>query len=143
METETYLSSDEDLARLSLRLRRSAIFRQNAEYIRRQFVYCLLQVQKLLSRNSWESKLLTIIKEDEPSTLYVVAALLLFDGRAGEESFEMMQQEDGFPRLVELIQELSDGKEPHLNRLLLMVVYEMARIQRLAWSDLGMIRNAF
>src|ERR1700759_3984628 len=133
METETYLSSDEDLARLSLRLRRSAIFRQNAEYIRRQFVYCLLQVQKLLSRNSWESKLLTIIKEDEPSTLYVVAALLLFDGRAGEESFEMMQQEDGFPRLIELIQELSDGKEPHLNRLLLMVVYEMARIQRLAW----------
>jgi hypothetical protein len=83
--------------------------------------------------------LLIILKEDEPSTLYVVAALLLFDGRASEESFEMMQQEDVFPRLVELIQERSNGKDASLNRLLLMVVYEMARIQRLAWSDLGMI----
>jgi hypothetical protein len=68
--------------------------------------------------------------------LYVVAAILLFDGKENEETFEMMQQEDVFPRLVELIQDWGNGRSPSLQRLLLIVMYEMARIQRLGWDDL-------
>jgi hypothetical protein len=85
--------------------------------------------------------LLIGFKEDDPSTLYVVAAVLLFDGRSSEDTLEMMQQEDIFPRLVELILERADGKDPFLHRLLLIILYEMARIQRLSWSDLGKTTN--
>jgi hypothetical protein len=65
-----------------------------------------------------------------------VAAFLLFDGRGHEETFERMQQEDVFPKLVELIQDWES--EPSVHRLLLVLMYEMARIVPLTWSDLGM-----
>jgi hypothetical protein len=68
----------------------------------------------------------------------VVAAVLLFDGKSSEETFEMMQQEDGFPRLVELIQDSGNSSDIFVHKLLLILMYEMARIQRLGWNDLGM-----
>lgn len=65
-----------------------------------------------------------------------MVAVLLFDGKSSDETFEMMQTEDAFPRLVELV--LHWNEEHHLHRLLLLLMYEMARIQRLAWDDLGL-----
>jgi hypothetical protein len=49
----------------------------------------------------------------------------------------MLQSEGAFPRLVELIVEY-DGKEgeEQLHRMLLDIMYEMSRIQRLTWEDL-------
>jgi hypothetical protein len=67
----------------------------------------------------------------------VVAAVLLFDGKSSEETFEMMQQEDVFPRLVELIQDSGNSSDIFLHKLLLILMYEMARMQRLGWNDLG------
>ena len=51
----------------------------------------------------------------------------------------MLQQEGAFPRLVELIVEYHgmDGEE-QLHRILLDIMYEMSRLQRLTWEDLCM-----
>lgn len=58
----------------------------------------------------------------------------------------MLQREDGFPRLVELIQSMGKGTitmDGALQRLLLELLYEMSRIQRLTWEDLSSVADAF
>lgn len=77
------------------------------------------------------------IKEDDFSTLYLIAAFLLFDGRENDESFEMMKAEGAFPRLVELIQDEHTLAAENLHRILLELLYGMSRIQRMTWEDLG------
>jgi hypothetical protein len=95
----------------------SKIFSQHEEYVRRQFIYCLLQ-------------------EDDAPALHIIAAILLHDGRTHDTTLEMMQHEGAFPRLVELIQ--GWGEDIGLHRTLLDLLYAMARMQRLTWDDLGM-----
>nr|POE48775.1 protein dip1 [Quercus suber] len=69
------------------------------------------------------------------------AAVLLFDGRGSETVFEMMQAEGAFPRLVGLIQgNMGDGSS--LPRLLLELLYNMARVQRLQRHDLKLSDDA-
>lgn len=79
---------------------------------------------------------LTFGQEDEPATLHITAAFLLFDGRGNEPTFEMMQSEGAFPKLVELVREKHED-DSGMHRLLLELMYEMARMQRLAREDLG------
>ena len=75
-------------------------------------------------------------QEDSPDTLHLIIAFLLFDGRQNEVTFEMMKEEGGFPRLLELIQEETDD-DAGLHRMLLELLYEMSRIQRLRMEDLS------
>ena len=49
----------------------------------------------------------------------------------------MMQEEGTFPRLVELIQIYGKSGDLDLHKLLLELMYEMSRIQRLTWEDLS------
>lgn len=66
----------------------------------------------------------------------MIIAFLLFDGRQNESTFGMMNEKEGFPRLLELIQdEKDDGAGLH--RMLLELLYEMSRIQRLRINDLS------
>ncbi|RDW67893.1 hypothetical protein BP6252_09289 [Coleophoma cylindrospora] len=120
---DEYLHSEEEIARCCDKLLTSELFAENQDYVRRQIVYCLLQ-------------------EDEPATLQVVANFLLFDGRANETTFEMMNNEGSFPRLIEMIKlgKRDDGK---LHRLLLELLYEMSRMQRLSTEDLGHVDDDF
>ena len=69
----------------------------------------------------------------------MVAAFLLFDGRNNENdiTFEMMQAEGVFPRLVELIKTPSVQEDTRLHQMLLELMYESSRIQRLSWEDLS------
>lgn len=48
----------------------------------------------------------------------------------------MMNEEGVFPRLLELIQE-KKGDDAGLHRMLLEILYEMSRIQRLRVEDLS------
>lgn len=76
----------------------------------------------------------------------MVAAFLLYDGRHSEEDatiFEMMHAEGTFPRLVELIQMESVQEDTRLHQLLLELLYESSRIQRLGWEDFCMSRTFF
>jgi hypothetical protein len=75
-------------------------------------------------------------QEDESATLHISAAVLLFDGRADESTFEMMQSEGVFPRLVELIRnQVDEGNGLH--KLLLELLFEMSRMQRLNRDELS------
>lgn len=62
--------------------------------------------------------------------------MLLFDGRAHEAAFEMMQAEGAFPRLVELVRAKRDD-DIGLHRLLLELLFEMSRIQKLSRDELS------
>ena len=75
-------------------------------------------------------------QEDSPGTLHFVVAFLLFDGRQNDVTFEMIKEEGGFPRLLELILERKDD-DAGLHRMLLELLYEMSRIQRLRVEDLS------
>lgn len=78
-----------------------------------------------------------MVQEDDNPTLHIVAAFLLYDGRNSkdDEVFEMMHSEGTFPRLVELVQKESVQQEPELHQLLLQLLYESSRIQRLTYED--------
>lgn len=79
---------------------------------------------------------LILEQEDDGDVLHISVAFLLFDGRAHEASFEMLKAENAFPRLVELIRdERDDGNGLH--KLLLELMFEMSRMQRLSRDDLG------
>lgn len=68
--------------------------------------------------------------------LHLIVAFLLFDGRQNEATFGMMNEEGVFPRLVELIH-LRREENFGLHRMLLDLLYEMSRIQRLRIEDLS------
>jgi hypothetical protein len=120
---DEYLPSEYDIARCSQKLLESELFQANKHYVRIQIVYSLLQ-------------------EDEPATLHFIASLLLFDGRQDEETFEMMNNESCFSRLVELV---NGGTKDNarLHRLLLELLYEMSRMQRLKPEDLSQVDDDF
>lgn len=81
---------------------------------------------------------MTAQEEDNP-TIHIVAALLLYDSRnSGDDViFEMMHTEGSFPRLVELVQLESVQEDPQLHQMLLELLYESSRVQRLIWEDFG------
>lgn len=77
-----------------------------------------------------------VVQEDSRDTLHVVVAILLLDGRQDEETFKMMNGEGAFPRLLDLIQEKVDDAAG-LHRMLLELLYDMSRIQRIRIEDLS------
>ncbi|OCK81324.1 hypothetical protein K432DRAFT_425046 [Lepidopterella palustris CBS 459.81] len=126
-----YLQSETEVKKCSYCLLASPLVAAHREYVRRQFVYCLLQ-------------------EDDLPTLHLAAAFLRYDGTDGtgeanknDETFEMMQAEGVFPRLVELIQNHNVQEDTGLHQLLLILLYEMSRIQRLSWEDLTSVDDTF
>lgn len=120
---DSYLHSEDDVATCSQLLLDSQIFSANRGYCRTQIIYSLLQ-------------------EDEPSTLNVIANFLLLEGRSDETTFKLMIEEGCFPRMVELINGRRD-EDRRLHRLLLELMYEMARIERLRVADLLSIDDNF
>ncbi|EME40230.1 hypothetical protein DOTSEDRAFT_74886 [Dothistroma septosporum NZE10] len=120
---QEYLQSEYDIARCCYKLLDSELFKEKQDYVRRQILYCLLQ-------------------EEDVDTLHLVAAVLLFDGRGNEAAYEMMQQEGAFPRLVELIRARRDD-DVGLHRLLLELLFEMSRIQKLSRADLTVVDDVF
>ncbi|ODH39667.1 hypothetical protein ACO22_01811 [Paracoccidioides brasiliensis] len=124
---DTLFYSKDKISQCSERLIASELFIANADYIRRQIIYCVLQ-------------------DDAPDVLFVTASFLLFDGRQNEHTFEMMNMEGAFVRLLELIQssELLDGDGgAGLHQLLMNLIYEMCRIQRIKFEDLVLVDDDF
>jgi hypothetical protein len=75
------------------------------------------------------------VKESRCDVLLLVTSFLLFDGRENEGTFEIMQNDGAFGRLLELIQNRHDD-DMGLHRMLLELLYEMSRIQRIRGEDL-------
>ncbi|KAJ6162943.1 hypothetical protein N7497_002922 [Penicillium chrysogenum] len=124
---DEYLRSETDIARCSYKLFTSSIFATHADYVRRQILYGLLQ-------------------DDDPNTLHFIASFILFDGRQNEVVLQMLNEEGAFARLLELIQAMRradlDG-DAGLHRLLMDLVYEMSRIQRVKIEDLVLVDDDF
>jgi hypothetical protein len=118
---DEHLRSETDISRCSYKLFTSSLFASHADYVRRQILYGLLQ-------------------DDDPDTLHFLASFILFDGRQNEVVLQMLNEEGAFARLLELIQAMRradlDG-DAGLHRLLMDLVYEMSRIQRVKIEDLG------
>ncbi|KAF9873609.1 hypothetical protein CkaCkLH20_09068 [Colletotrichum karsti] len=120
---DKFCDSEDDVAACCEKLVSSQLFRENKDYIRTQIVYSLLQ-------------------EDDPASLHVIALFLLLDGQADETAFSRMIEEACFPRLLELINGRKD-QDPRLHRLLLDLMYEMSRIERLRTADLMQVDDGF
>lgn len=129
-----YLQTESDIAHCSYKLLGSTLFAAHKDYVRRQIVHSLLQV--LRNRPILQAQMLMKLQEDSPDTLHLIASFLLFDGRRNEATFEMMNEEGAFPRLLELIRGGVDD-EVGLYKMLLELLYEMSRIQRLRIEDLS------
>ncbi|KAI0409383.1 hypothetical protein F4802DRAFT_546396 [Xylaria palmicola] len=120
--TELALSED-DVAGCSQHLLHGDLFIANSDYVRTQIIYSLLQ-------------------DDENTHLYPIASFLLLDGRVNETTFQKMIEENCFHRLIELINGRKED-DPSLHRLLLELIYEMSRIQKLRAQDLMHIDDSF
>lgn len=120
---DDYLHSEDDVASCSQLLLDSEIFGANRDYVRIQIIYSLLQ-------------------EDDPTTLNIIANFLLLDGRSEEATFKQMIDEGCFPKLVELMNGRRDD-DRRLHRLLLELMYEMARLERLRVEDLLSVDDNF
>ena len=118
-----YLPSEYEVARCIQKLLQSKVFEENQDYVRIQIVYSLLQ-------------------EDEPAALPIIASFLIFDGQDNETTFEMMNNEGCFPRLLELIKK-GNTQDHLLHRLLLELLYQMSRMQHLSIEDLGQVDDEF
>lgn len=86
-----------------------------------------------------------LLQEEDNPTLHMVSAFLLFDGRSNDEdtTFEMMYEEGVFPRLVDLIQNPAVQEDTRLHQMLLELMYESSRIQRLKWEDFSTSASHF
>ena len=100
------------------------LFQRNQEYVRKQIIYSLLQ-------------------EDETKALHAIANLLLLDGQYNDSTFSRMITEACFPRLLELIKERVEDADPRLHQLLLQLMYEMSRMERLRTDDLSAVDDDF
>ena len=116
-------SSDEDISLCSSRLQASTVFQDNADYVRMQIIYSLLG-------------------EEDTDPLHVIANFLLLDGRDNEATFPCMIDEGCFPKLLELIGGRRQS-DPRLHRLLLELMYEMSRVERLRPTDLMQVEDSF
>ncbi|RCI11143.1 hypothetical protein L249_7499 [Ophiocordyceps polyrhachis-furcata BCC 54312] len=102
----------------------SRLFQDNKHYVRTQIIYSLLQ-------------------EDDVGFLHAIVCLLLFDGRSDESTFPRMLDEACFARLLELLIAQRDEDDARLYRLLLQLLYEMSRVQRLETDDLALVQDGF
>lgn len=105
------------------RLLEGSLFRTNPDYVRTQIIYSLLQ-------------------EDDAAPLYAIASFLVLDGRGHEATFRTMVDESCFARLLELLNGRKH-EDPGLHRLLLELMYEMSRIERLRYDDLLHVDDGF
>lgn len=88
-------------------------------------------------------------QEDDPIPLHFIVSFLLFDGRQNVSTFQLMNEQltneaSSFARLLELIYSTDsrNGDNAGLHRMLMDLLYEMSRIQRIKIEDLGG-RNLF
>jgi hypothetical protein len=115
--------TQDDVVVCSQLLLGSQVFLANKEYVRTQIIYSLLQ-------------------EDDTAALHAIACLLLLDGHREETLFPRMINEACFPRLLELINGRRED-DTRLHQLLLQLMYEMSRMERLRLEDITLVDDDF
>ena len=62
---------------------------------------------------------------------------MIADALTNERTYELLNDEGAFPRLVDLISSPKRHGHEALHRLLMELLYEMSRIQKIKTNDLG------
>lgn len=78
-----------------------------------------------------------MLQEDEPDILLITISFLLAEAQKSERAYEILNNEGAFPRLTELITSPAVRDELTLHRLLMQLLYEMSRIQKITNDDLS------
>lgn len=121
--TDQFLQTESDYAQCCEQLLQNPSFEENRGYILRQLLECLLA-------------------DDDPNTLHISTAMLLSEGRKDFGVFETIQKLGAFSRLVDLIKSAVDD-DKGLHRILLELLFEMSRVQRLRRDDLATVDDSF
>lgn len=67
-------------------------------------------------------------------------SFLIADAQLNEHTYELLNDEGAFPRLVDLIASPKQHGHEGIHRLLMELLYEMSRIQKIKINDLGMYK---
>ncbi|KAK5105419.1 pre-rRNA processing [Lithohypha guttulata] len=118
-----YIATDEHLGHCAYLLYASPLFTEHTAYIRRQLIYSLLQ-------------------DDEPTHLRIAVTFLLADARENEQTFDLLNNEGCFPRLIDLIAHPHRDEES-VHRTLMELLYELARVQKITNDDLTCVHDEF
>lgn len=78
-----------------------------------------------------------MVQEDEPDILLITTSFLLAEAQNSERTHEILNKEGAFFRLTELIASPAVRDELTLHRLLMQLLYEMSRIQKISNDDLS------
>lgn len=84
-----------------------------------------------------------MLQEDDPDGLYTISIVLLLDGQYDEALFPRMAKEACFPRLLELTKLYENNNDTQLHRLLLQLLYEVSRLERLKAEELLLVDDEF
>ena len=79
------------------------------------------------------------LQEADTAVLQVAASFLLADARENEATYELLNKENAFPRLVDLVSGQQHDEHTGLHRLLMELLYEMSRVQKISAEDLSML----
>ncbi len=82
-----------------------------------------------------------IAQDDEAKAVLSAASFLIADAHSNEATYQLLNDEGAFPRLVDLISSPKQHGHEEIHRLLMQLLYDMSRIQRIKLNDLG-ARNA-
>lgn len=119
------LENDQDLTRCCYSLIHSPVVSRNKAFARRKLISTLIQ------------------SKGQYSSLTLLGAILLLDGRHSVATLEMMEEEDQvMPLLVQTIR-FAQSHSFRLHRIFLELLYEMCRVQKLTRSDLDLIDTVF
>ncbi|KIW69001.1 hypothetical protein PV04_04906 [Phialophora macrospora] len=121
---ERFLPSVDDLGRCAFKLQESPLFAAHADYVCRQFVHCL-------------------IEDDEPNVVLVSTSFLIAHARSNEATYQLLNEEGAFPRLIDLISSPKQHGHEGIHRLLMELLYDMSRIQRIKTDDLARVHDDF
>ncbi|KAK9462885.1 uncharacterized protein V1516DRAFT_671392 [Lipomyces oligophaga] len=119
---EEYLASDEDLMRCCVKFLNCPLFVKHRGQVRRILITTLVQPETPLR------------------TLLLSGIVLLLDGRKHNDTFEMMQEEEVCPVVIDIVWHCR-AVDHRLHECYLEILYEMCRVQRLRFCDLDHITD--
>lgn len=118
-----YVHAEEHIIHCASTLLAGSLVSRHEDYVRRQLVYALLQ-------------------EEDPTTLHLIISFLLLSGQTNDACHHVLAEEGGFVRLVDLTRRGVDD-ECGLHRRMLILLYEMSRIQKIEWAQLTSVDDPF
>lgn len=128
------LQSEPALNHCAYLLYSSDLYNANTDYIQRQLAYCLLQEVDTLNTQVDDSS--DNQRDHSVCTLRLIVTFLLGSIDGQQQTIHLLSEERIFPGLTELIAH-PQKHDSHTHRMLMELLYEMARRHEITIDDLG------